>query len=96
MPNSAKYKNRQKNSLRQELLEFYDEFTALNASSAFVMQALASAIVSSGGLDERSASGAVFCAQSLNDRTIELEQRLKKILSQAQGSAQQAISKNSA
>ena len=77
----------QPRSLARELLQFYDELTALNACSAFVMQALASALANGGGLDERSATGAVFCAQWLNDRTAELEQQLKKILAHAQASA---------
>ena len=71
----------------RELLKLYDELTALHACSAFVMQALAAALVNGGGLDERSATGAVFCAQWLNDRTVELERQLKNIVSQAYGSA---------
>ncbi len=67
----------------RELLKLYDELTALHACSAFVMQALAAALVSGGGLDERSATGALFCTQWLNDRTVELEQQLKNIVSQA-------------
>ena len=67
--------------LARELLQFYDELTALNACSAFVMQALASALANGGGLDERSATGAVFCTQLLNDRMAEMEQKLKHILS---------------
>jgi hypothetical protein len=72
--------------LARELLQFYDELTALHACSAFVMQALASTLVKGEGLDERSATGAVFCAQWLNDRTSELEQKLKNILSKAHAS----------
>jgi hypothetical protein len=72
----------QPQSLARELLQFYDELTALNACSAFVMQALASALASGCGLDERSATGAVFCAQWLNDRTAEMELKLKHILSE--------------
>ena len=72
----------QPQSLARELLQFYDELTALNACSAFVMQALASTLANGGGLDERSATGAVFCAQWLNDRTAEMEQKLKHILSE--------------
>ena len=80
--------------LASELLQFYDELTALHAGSAFVMQALASALVKDEGLDERSATGAVFCTQWLNDRTAELEQQqqLKNILSQAQASTTTAAS----
>ena len=57
----------------RELLALYDELTALNACSAFVMQALAAALAGGGGLDERSATGAVFCAQWVSDRTVEIE-----------------------
>jgi len=74
----------QPRSLARELLEYYDDVTAHNAYSAFVMQALASALANGDGLDERSATGAVFCAQWLNDRTAELEQQLKKLLAHAQ------------
>jgi hypothetical protein len=73
----------QANSLSRELLEFYDELTALHAGNGFVLQALAAALVNGGGVDERSATGAMFCAQWLNDRSVELEQRLKKIQMQA-------------
>lgn len=65
-----------------KLLGLYDELTAVYASSAFVMQAMAAALVNGGGLDERSATGAVFCVQGLNDRTVELERRLKNIVAQ--------------
>jgi hypothetical protein len=72
--------------LARELLQFYDELTALHACNAFVTQALASTLAKGEGLDERSATGAVFCAQWLNDRTAEQEQKLKNILSKAQAS----------
>lgn len=55
-----------------ELLDFHDELTELNACNAFIMQALATALTNGSGLDERSSTGAVFCAQWLNDRTVEL------------------------
>lgn len=70
-----------------ELLDFYDELTALNACNAFVMQALTTALTNDSGLGEHSSTGAVFCAQWLNDRTVELEIRLKKLLSQVHSSA---------
>lgn len=70
--------------LKRELLQFYDELTALNACNAFVMQALASALAKGEGLDERSATGGMFCAQWLNDCTKDLEQRLKYILLKTQ------------
>lgn len=69
--------------LKRELLQFYDELTALNACNAFVMQALVSTLAQDEGLDERLATGAVFCVQWLNDCTTELEQSLKKILSKS-------------
>lgn len=86
MPRSEKIVDRRMDSLARELLKLYDELTALHACSAFVMQALAAALVSAGGLDERSATGAVFCTQWLNDRTVELERQLKNIVSQAYAS----------
>lgn len=70
----------------RELLKLYDELTALHASSAFVMQALAATLANGGGLDERSATGAVFCAQWLDDRTAELERKLKSYVSRAYAS----------
>jgi len=82
MPSSATV-NKQVNPPAPELLRLYDELTALHACNAFVMQALAAALASGGGLDERSATGAVFCTQWLNDRTAELEQQLKHVVSQA-------------
>jgi hypothetical protein len=86
MPNPERNADRQADSPAQELLKLYDELTELHACSAFVMQALAAALVNGGGLDERSATGAVFCAQWLNDRTTELERQLKHIVSQAYAS----------
>ena len=82
----------QQQQLARELLQFYDELTALHACKAFVMQALASTLVKGEGLDERSATGAIFCAQWLNDSTADLEQRLKYILSKAQLSPTTAVS----
>lgn len=67
----------------RELLKLYDELTALHTGTAFVMQALAMALVNDEGLDERSAMGGVFCVQWLNERTAELERQLMHILSQA-------------
>lgn len=72
--------------LASELLEFYDELTALNACNAFVTQSLATALVKGDGLDERSATGAVFCVQWLNDRSAELEQQLRNIQARTQAS----------
>jgi hypothetical protein len=86
MPSPERNGDRQTDSPARELLKLYDELTELHARSAFVMQALAAALANGGGLDERSATGAVFCAQWLNDRTAELEQQLKNIVSQAYAS----------
>jgi hypothetical protein len=83
MPSPEKNVDSQTDLPVRELLKLYDELTALHACSAFVMQALAAALVNGDGLDERSATGAVFCAQWLNDRTAELERQLKHIVSQA-------------
>lgn len=68
-----------------ELLKLYDELTEINAASAFVMQALTAAFIRDEGLDERSATGAVFCAQWINERTVEMEQQLKDIVARAYG-----------
>ncbi len=66
-------------SLARELLEFYDDLTAHYACNGFVLQALAAALANGNGVDERTATGAMFCTQWLNDTSAELEQRLKKI-----------------
>jgi hypothetical protein len=79
MPGSEKIIDSQEHLLARELLAFYDELTALNACSAFVMQALASALMSEEGLDERATTGAMLCAQWLNNRSMAVEQRLKTI-----------------
>jgi hypothetical protein len=86
MPSSAEPTENRTDLPARELLKLYDELTALHAASAFVMQALAAAQVYGGGLDERSATGAVFCTQWLNDRTAELERQLKHIVSQTYAS----------
>ncbi len=83
MPSPERKVDNQTDLPARELLQLYDELTALNAASAFVMQALAAALTHGDGLDERSATGAVFCAQWLSDRTVELERQLKHLVSQA-------------
>jgi hypothetical protein len=83
MPEAQGNVDKGMDSLSRELLEFYDELTALHAGNGFVLQALAAALANGGGVDERTATGAMFCAQWLNDRSVELEQRLKKIQMQA-------------
>ena len=70
-------------SISRDLLQLYDELTALHAANAFVMQALAAALVDGGGLDDRSATGAVFCAQWLTDRSAALDVQLKTLVSEA-------------
>ena len=66
-------------SLAHELLKFYDDLTAHHACNGFVLQALATALANGDGVDERTATGAIFCTQWLNEQSVELEQRLKKI-----------------
>lgn len=83
MPSPEKNGDSQTDLPAHELLKLYDELTALHACSAFVMQALAAALVNGGGLDERSATGGVLCAEWLNERTAGLERQLKQIVSQA-------------
>ena len=53
MPSPEKNADSQTDLPANELLKLYDELTALNACSSFVMQALAAALVNGGGLDER-------------------------------------------
>lgn len=86
MPKPKRSTNNQTDLPARDLLRLYDELTALNACSAFVMQALATALVNGGGVDERSATGGLFCAQWVNERTTEMEQQLKDILARAYGS----------
>jgi hypothetical protein len=83
MPKPEESFHRKTVSLARELLEFRDELGALNACNAFVMRALAGAMVNEEGMDSRSATGAMFCAQWLSDRAVELERRLKRIQGQA-------------
>ena len=66
-------------SLAHELLKFYDDLTAHHACNGFVLQALAATLANGDGVDGRTATGAIFCTQWLNDQSAELEQRLKKI-----------------
>lgn len=84
MPNRSESIRRPTQSA-SELLDLYDELTALNAGNAFVMQSLAAALTTNHGLDERAATGAVFCAEWLNDRAVALEDRLRGILARRRG-----------
>ena len=69
--------------LERELLNFYDEFTEQNACVLFAMQAFVAALASAEGADKQSTTGAMFWAQRLNDRTHDLEQRLRNIWQKA-------------
>lgn len=75
----SKSKPKPDNRLARELLQLYDDLTALNGCTAFVLDALAEALMRASGADSLSAEGAMFCVQWLNDRTIEIERRLKAI-----------------
>lgn len=79
MPRSQGIAQRPMKSAARELLEFYDDLTAFHACNGFILQALATALENHGEVDKRSATGAVFCAQWLNDQSAELELRLRKI-----------------
>ena len=63
----------------RELLEFYDQFSELNACCAFVLQAAVRIVEDGEVTDRRSAVGAIYCAQWLQDRMAELERKLRKI-----------------
>lgn len=72
-------------SLAHELLKFYDDLTAHHACNGFVLQALTAALANGNGVDARTATGAIFCTQWLNEQSAELEQRLKKIQMNTRG-----------
>jgi hypothetical protein len=63
----------------RELLEFYDQFSQLNACCTFVLQAAVRIVEDGEVTDRRSAAGAIYCAQWLQDRMAELERNLRKI-----------------
>ena len=86
MPSPERNVDSQTDLPAHKLLKLYDELTALHSCSAFVTQALAAALLNGGGLDERSATGGVLCAEWLNERTAGLERQLKQIVSQAYAS----------
>lgn len=79
MPKQRKRSQEKVNSVARDLLEFRDELNALSACNAFVQEALAGAMEGGQGMSSRAATGAMFCAQWLDDRAIELERRLKNI-----------------
>ena len=81
MPKSATKVKSTKKHLDGELLDFYDDLTAVNAGMAFVLQAFAIAMQSGEPTDHRTASGATFCVDLLNKRTLELEQQMAGIRS---------------
>lgn len=87
MPKSRIKPNRPSDLLAKELLQLYDDLTALNACTAFVLGALARALVREDGANNRSTEGATFCVQWLGDRTIEIERRLKEIQRKTQAAA---------
>lgn len=86
MPSPERNADSQTDMPAHKLLKLYDELTALNACNAFVMQALAAALLNGDTLDERLATGGVLCAQWLNERTAVLERQLKNIVSLAYAS----------
>jgi hypothetical protein len=53
--------------------------TALNACNTFVLRALTDAMLRGEGMVGRSATGAAFCVQWLDNRAVDLERRLKNI-----------------
>ena len=69
----------------KELLELLRVKSATATSSASSDSGSSSG--NGGGLDERSATGGVFCTQWLNERTAEMEQQLKDIVARAYASA---------
>jgi hypothetical protein len=79
MPKSQERRTNKITSPAGELLEFRDELSALNACNAFVLRALTDAMLRGEGMDSRSATGAAFCVQWLDDRAVDLERRLKNI-----------------
>lgn len=83
MPKPQERAGKKTNSLARELLDLRDELGALNACSAFVMQALSDALLSREGMGRRSAVGAALCVQWLGDRAVELERRLKSLQERA-------------
>lgn len=72
-------RKKQLDLLGHELLSFYDEFTEQNACVLFAMQAFAAALACADAADQRSVTGAMFWIQRLNDRALDLEQRLRDI-----------------
>lgn len=79
MPKPHRPNGKQRDALAGELLNFYDDLTALNATTTFVLGALAAAVEGEAPPQRRAASGAVFCVGWLNDRAQELERRLREI-----------------
>lgn len=69
-------------TLENDLLDFYDDLTALYASISFVLESLAAAIQNTDSSSVRAATGAVFCVEWLNTRMEEVDNRLKEFRSQ--------------
>lgn len=80
--NTAKSKKSGK-PLAAELLQLYDDLTAVNASTAFVLHALSSALEDHALPSSRATVGGVFCVQWLNDRMQVLEKQLRDIRKRA-------------
>lgn len=83
MARIRKNRKKQLDLLGLELLNFYDEFTEQNACILFAMQAFLAALAAAEGADKQSTTGAMFWIQRLNDRTLDLEQRLNNIREKA-------------
>lgn len=81
MPKPAKIpaKSKPGKPLAAELLQLYDDLTAVNASTAFVLHALSSALEDHALPSSRATVGGVFCVQWLNDRMQEIEKQLLEI-----------------
>ena len=65
--------------LAHELLDFYDEVTAHNAATLFLLQALAAKVEEEGTRGKRFTYGASICVQRLADEATRLEKRLTQI-----------------
>lgn len=71
--------NEPADQLKADLLDYYDDLTALHAAIAFVLESLTAIIQNTGSHHVRAATGAVFCVEWLNTRMEELDNRLKEI-----------------
>lgn len=85
MPKPARTaaKSKAGKQLAVELLQLYDDLTAVNASTAFVLHALSSALEDHALPSSRATVGGVFCVHWLNDRMQVLEKQLRNIRKRA-------------